>query len=836
MASPFRVFRKNQKVWMAGITIMAIVAFVFLSGPMIGSFSGSGGRDAPVVRTKFGNLSASELATIRGERTLLHGFLTRLGGQLYTNQQAVNNLTGIMRLLGNDSEEAAIDSWVYARTAESMGIIVDETTVKDFLTALTTGSPEPQKAIDAALGKGERAMSPDQLVSILKKQLLGLRLRHLGHQFDPWAAKTATPGERWDYFKRLKEKATVEVALLLPQDFVKDVKDPSEDTLKDFFEKHKAAESSPESPKPGFRVPRKVKLEYLEADPEKYETQVSEAEITQEYEKDPKKYARDKEDFEKEEKQEREARAKEEKEAAGKSTPEKKSETEVKKNETKPEAKPEAKPQAKPETKPETKPAAKPETKPETTPATKTDAKPETKPETKPAEKPAPAGGSSVAPQSPFRLVAFADDKPGEKKDASVKPTDGAKPASDVHADSNAGAKPQAKTEVKPADDKKPTEKKPADGTKPTEEKKTGTEKQPAAGSEKKEAATKKEAPIPIKTAEERLRDMIRQELAGRKFQENVAKIKALLDGYRSEWVNYDAEVKSNPDMVKPTPPDFAALAKQYMMTAHSTGLISQRELFETDLGKSVQNNMELGRQTYAFDQIFGPTTLYKVDTSVYSTIFPTPKRVEFIFWKIDDQAGGVPKWDDPGIDTEVLKAWKFVEARKLAQDAAEKLKAEASAAPGKPLKDFVVGRKEIEILKPKEFTWLTSMYQGTAPTISEVGDLTHLGADFMRKVFSLKPGQMAVATNRPRSEIYVVRMIGLTPFADLWDKFTSGDSALDYDSIMEYEMGTEVSRAWKEAIYAEAGVKIEKPATRDSAPSRDVPDTPDGPPPPEEL
>ena len=58
MASPFSVFRKNQKVWMAAIMIMAMVAFVFLTPTVLSSFGGGGGggRDPAVVTTKFGKL------------------------------------------------------------------------------------------------------------------------------------------------------------------------------------------------------------------------------------------------------------------------------------------------------------------------------------------------------------------------------------------------------------------------------------------------------------------------------------------------------------------------------------------------------------------------------------------------------------------------------------------------------------------------------------------------------------------------------------------------------------------------------------------------------------
>ena len=114
------------------------------------------------------------------------------------------------------------------------------------------------------------------------------------------------------------------MAVLSPKDYVKEVKDPSPEVLEKFFDENKQSEPSPDSSKPGFSVPRKVNIEYLEADPEKYESLVTEAEITKEYEKDPKKYARDKEDFEKQEKEEKDARDKEEKEDAAKAAAEKK--------------------------------------------------------------------------------------------------------------------------------------------------------------------------------------------------------------------------------------------------------------------------------------------------------------------------------------------------------------------------------------------------------------------------------------------------------------------------------------------------------------------------------
>jgi hypothetical protein len=870
MASPFRTFRKNQKLWMAAITIMAIIAFVFMGNPMQNVGRG-GGSQPPVIRTKFGNLTQPQVTNLRGQRVMLERFLKMLAAQFGENRQAAANVKALQNLLGGDTEQTAIDRWVYARTAESMGIVVDDRTVNDFLSLISAGLPNPQGVISGLLRDDGQGMNQAMLIDIMRQQLLALRLLQIGHQYDDWAGASATPGERWDYFKRFNQQASVEVAVLTPENSIKDVKDPSADDLKQFFEQHKEVEPSPDSPNPGFRVPRMLNLEYLEADLDKYEGLISEDEITHEYKKDPKKYTRDEEAFKEEYEKEKAARAKEEKEEAAEKKSEKKPEAgknepkpETKKNETQPEAK---KSDAKPEAKSEGKAPATPVTKPESSPAkpaTKPDVNPPAKPDAgktpepaKPATtatKPAatatkPAGNSSFRPASPFRLVAYATDKPADSSSApavaALKKDTAAPPALKADEKKVVDAAKPAET-AKPPAATKPAEAKKTDGAaKPAEAKKTNPEKpaatKPAVEAGKKDSTAAKEAPKketkPIKTAEQRLRDMIRKELARKKFNENMEKIKSLLEDYRSELLSYQEAVKASPDAPKPTATDFAAIAKQYHMVAGRTGLVSKRQLAATDLGKSVQANAETMQTIRIIDAIFGSTALYKVEIA-FSSPYTTTRNVDYIFWKTDDQPGGVPKWEDAGMEAKVRHEWKLVQARDLALKAAEALKNEAAAGGKavKSLKELVGKKKGFEVVDPPKFTWMTlSLLTEMRPKISEVGDLKHIGADFMEKVFSLSPEQVAVATNVPKSEIYVVRMVSQTPFKDLWDKFTAEDTAREYDYVLRFDIGREVSQAWHAEVMKNAGYKKEEKKQTDhqSAPS---PEGPEGPPPPEEF
>src|SRR5262249_14952222 len=147
MASPFRTFRKNQKVWMAGITIMAVFSFAIF-GAMTQYSNRLWSREQAAIQTKYGSLTPPQNVSLREQRKLLQQFVELLRSQLVNNQQtqqAAANTGAIFGLLGDDKDDTAIERWIYARTAESMGVAIDDKAVNDVLTQMTFGVPEPQK-------------------------------------------------------------------------------------------------------------------------------------------------------------------------------------------------------------------------------------------------------------------------------------------------------------------------------------------------------------------------------------------------------------------------------------------------------------------------------------------------------------------------------------------------------------------------------------------------------------------------------------------------------------------------------------------------------------------
>ncbi len=136
MASPFTVFRRNQKIMLAVVGIGAMVAFVFLD-PLTNYLGRSRAPDNPVVvETSYGNLKQTDLANLRQARELVELFIMRACGETVNAQINRGQLDPRMRdaiaqnmynywhqeLMGRSKpgpEEAAVETMILARRRRS---------------------------------------------------------------------------------------------------------------------------------------------------------------------------------------------------------------------------------------------------------------------------------------------------------------------------------------------------------------------------------------------------------------------------------------------------------------------------------------------------------------------------------------------------------------------------------------------------------------------------------------------------------------------------------------------------------------------------------------------
>jgi len=714
-----------------------MISFVILPIWM-DSMSSSRGKDPVVVSTtRYGNLHEMKLRMLITDRLTLKGFFEHLAQSAMEAGGDARGLMAVARALGSGGEEEVVETWLLAKRAEELGIMISDKEINQFLSDLTSQQKISRETFIQVMKY--RHISDNDLFRILRQELLALRLQ----QMFGISLRGATPAQRWDYYQRLNKKARIEVAALPVADFIAQIPDPDDTTLQAFFDQHKKQYFDPTSPEPGFHEPQKIALEYFKANVDA--VAVSDAEIEKYYEEHK--------------------------------------DTEFV-QETLPEVKKEA-PAAKEETQ-ETKktPEAKPEP-PRGEKPTTTDAKPAEKTEKKEEPKtPAKDKTSSVKGTSPFRLVAY---QPEENKEATKedKPKD----------KQTAAETKDAPQPVAPAQAPKTKETKPEPNT-PEAEKKA-----------EKETESKPVTEQPKYLPLEKVKARIRNTLADIKIRETLNRIQDRMAQYHDDLTLYEvrSEDKAKKNSLKaPEKPDFTKLAKENGLGFYTTPLNSPLEVNALDIGQSF-----LGQNTpflqYAFE------TLPKFRPEISQDI----EGNYFLFWKTDQVAERIPEFKEPGVRERVLRAWKMVQARKLAEDKAKQL-AEAARKTDKSLKDLFADQPKITVQESEPFSWMTygafpAWWAQTPPQISkitaagkkdekagkEIEIVDMPGNDFMRQVFNLEKGQVGVALNQPKTVAYVVRVIDVTPA--VWQAFLTEDFSR-YVRVAEQDQRA-IAQAWRDGL-----------------------------------
>mgnify|MGYP005836634063 FL=1 len=818
MASPFRTFRKHQKVMLALLGLMAMIAFVFLDPRIIEWWMGLwSAQPYAVTTTRYGSLHERDVQNLLYQRRAVLSFLDRVAYAIQQQRGYPATAMGLHTAIGPAEEESVVRTWLLVQRAKEIGIVISDKSVNEALQAVTRGfaatpldkDSKPQvrevtldmaklKEILAGLRLGQA-----QLMELLRQELLALRLTEL---FDVSLA-ALTPADRWAYFLRLNREASIEALPVRVAEFVDHVEAPDEATLRAFFDKHREKLALPTSPEPGFREPHRIAVEYLKAERDKLADveAVTEAEIRQYYEENKEFY-------------------REEPEPPAPKPP---AETPKPAAET---AKPAAEAAKPPAEKPKppaeaAKPAAetpKPAAEAAKLPAEA--AKPAAEAAKLPAEKPKPAPqaskpGSSAAEtekQSPPR----AETKPAStpaKKPAADESAPGVEKSGGVSASVLPFRFASFAAEEKAPAAKAPEAKEPM-ASPASAETKGIPPAPPGAKPDQPAAQAKKEAgPTELEPISEKARQRIRERLAQRKAEENIQKVfnslQDKMEDYRQRWLDWEVAQQTGKTAKAGSPPqrpNFAEWAGQHKLTAKTTGLLAPWEMRGYDISEAKFE----GRTPfveYAFQTLadFKPAVFQDVHGNSY------------LAWKVEDAKERIPDFEDDGVRERVETTWKLIQARALAEKHAAGLAEQARTAKTS-LTELFGTQPGREVLKPPAFTWMTygviparlAMSQ-SEPRLSEVAGIPAAGHEFMRAVFDLATGEVGVAPDQPNKVYYVVRVLALgPPDADLWRAFRD-----DRDAQFIFRMAAmdrqEASRAWLEGLESMAGFQWRREPVR---------------------
>ncbi|MBQ3388696.1 MAG: hypothetical protein IJG60_05745 [Thermoguttaceae bacterium] len=305
--NPFRIFRKNQKAWLAGLTLFTMFSFIAL-GSMFQCLQvvTRSGQGSFLAKTKtIGNFDYVSLHVQQDEVNRLYTFLQTAmsamatanppllasqGNLIFTlegpadkpEEQIPVILDQLMVLMGELTEtlngnnaENLVNRWLVIESGRKAGLAPSENNVRDYLAQLFGGKLYEAQFRQALAAAGLRQ---DGLVILLKNQLIYdwmLRRADGGWRSDPITALTvmptghgplaAVPGEQAEAASRLYRSLKADAAVFPVENYFEQIPDPTEEEAHAFFEKYKNVPWSETSDQPGFYQPTKVSYEVVTA-------------------------------------------------------------------------------------------------------------------------------------------------------------------------------------------------------------------------------------------------------------------------------------------------------------------------------------------------------------------------------------------------------------------------------------------------------------------------------------------------------------------------------------------------------------------------------------------
>lgn len=773
MSSPLEAFRKHQRVMMAALTALSMIAFIFLDnlsqassippgmtvlllalicgaglwfvgasrgkgsewasagaiiGALVGFISFYTSGPPPVASTSVKNFTQSDIAELQAKRNLANSFVyaaIRKSG-VDPRQNAG---------FGSGQPDAMVEHALRVHEAHKEGIHLADSAVTQFINDLTAEklSKPDYKAVLREIG-----VSEGDLYNVLREELEARLVA--GLNAPPYGGGgrlpvTQTPEQLWEYFRRLNVKEAISAAPLPVASFVGQVPEPKEPELLAFFEMHK--NSLPAPGRPGFLIPERVRLAYLMADFEKFEgkaTEPTDAEITEYYEKNRERYR-------------------------VRSIPESGS------------------PGAD---------AMKGGPADAVQPANPSPAAPAANDGRPPA--PALPEGAAVKPDAEQSAPAKPESEaPAEEQPKSCGEDEPAAEASTTQAEEKQAEEklPDAAPAVKPepAKAEEPTE--PAAADKP--------EAKPAAEAPASDQPAKSDLDLPAlpplpgagaKPAEPQyrtldadltseIRDQLLRErtfqLMGEAIDAGFKKMGDLSGGFLGkDDQELAAAYVAASDSLK-------TLARELNLDYVETPLLTEEQLSD---GKSdpiglaldgAQPSNPFAQATSVADAVFGTTQIY------FARRAESVGERRYAYWKIADEETRVPEFKDEGVREAVLAAWKLEKARPLAEKRAREL-VEIARKNGGDLAAALAGQtvtgatdgSAVTVLNPPKFSWMSqpqnvpqqSFLPTQPPTISSVLGIDNAGPAFMKTAFDeLGPGEVGATANATGSEYYVIRV-----------------------------------------------------------------------------
>ena len=808
--NPFSIFRRNQRAWMAGLTLFTMFSFIAL-GSMVQCVGTRNRGEGPqyigdVASTqKFGKLDYNGFLDYRAELVRLEAF-TRNLMQISQEERAYPSydlmaLQAQLFYCSNDGEQT-VNRWLITKYAEKEGLFGDKEAATDYLkrlsqitvfnfdskqTSTTTTAFSSEQLTRCMRAAG---LTESILRDLLRKEIgferyvrkydAGSRMSDgnnlgantiaqslFGHGASPLAAADYLLG-----YQAVNTLVKAKVASFDAADYVAEVKEPSNSETKDLYEQYKNIVFRADSARPGFTQPAKLAFEVarVEITDETLDA-ISDEDVKQYYEEHKEEFRRP-----------TPPKANEDATAPAKESisldadapsldvlPE----DALKAFDSAPEA-----------------PAADAAPAPEA-PATEAPA----------AE--APAEGAAVTREAPLFAAyqqeaeeAPAAEQPAEAAEATEEPA-AEQPAEAAEATEAPAAEQPAETAEateepaaeQPAETAEATEEpaadQPAEAAEATEE---PAAEQPAeaaeateepAAEQPAEAAEATEEPAEASEADseffplEMVEAVIRRRIAAERIEAKMGAVREQLlqDFHKSQEVKGDEVFVPTVDLKKLAEENglqYAVTTRKDAKDPNAPALVSHEEatlmdILPSDTLSQIYDSLPLRfspQRVGVYNPTENPQQLYNVPSAF------------FVYRALESKNQYLPEFDEAKDD--VVKAWKLQKAFEIANTNAKEFYEKAS----KEGADFdaLAAEAKAHVVETEKFTWFTSS-MGPYGSYLQLGEVRELGVeieqsdrdnkeivapglDFYETVYSLDQGGIGICENQSKDRVFVIKVV----------------------------------------------------------------------------
>jgi hypothetical protein len=808
MASPFSIFRKNQRLWMAGAVLIAVLSFVV--APMLQSFSGYGpttvrGGEAKQIAASWsgGSITNEQIENELVQLSIANTFLRKLAVDVREKGgfPQVPEVRPDLAIVGisQESRDPAIivQRKLMAAEAKRLGIHFDDQSVKTFLQKFVNGKisgEQIQKTLKEVSGGRMNLMDFNRLMREELAKNAMLRLANTSQRFEERVnaqglptTVLSPPSKNWQYFTRFNRSASIEAFPVFVKDFETAVTGtPTDRELRALFDQGKEISriDMPILTEPAFMTPSMADFEFIACDVDKI--------INEEMAKIPEDVLRAEYDRRVQQNQYR---------VPAPATPNPAAIVPGPATETEPAnpgtpaapGEPGATP---PSNLPPTleNPVENPNDNPSDNPSGSTTENPPTAPVNVDGK----GDGSSQSNLNPrsgdpqaVKLVSFQDtpvqDTPVQEIPVQEAPV--LQPATIPETPAETPTVPAAESATQPPTSGVPaTAEPPATEPSPAGVPTTGEATAPVLTLQdtppnttpaNPEPASSKpnEPPMRIQSFEEVREAIARETAAGEAFRtldRRAAEIRDLMEIYSVNRRAYERAVaEKDKTAVAPEPLNLQSIADQYGFQYSRTGLVDMRTASTLPIGRS-RVTRGIRMNPFEFLQLIriAPDP-YESDNigNTYVPLTSSAMLTRFIFWKVDHKSAETPSYESA--KDAVRAVWQTQQAAALAEAKAKEIASRVGASTLEQSLESETDRNLL--LRPTPFTWLNAMVANFDIQLSNVDGLKPIGNDFMERVFSATPGETIVAPDITKELYYVVKVNSYAPNEeDLLSRFSA--------------------------------------------------------------